>query len=135
MWAMTPEKVRCHVQGDERCNISYRCLTDSSGGQRKGRRQGQIGSMMALKDWEPMCHSPKALISPSLQRGKKTTSRPQSDILCLCSQQVFHTLECKLSVKEKGSYSFFKKWLHNSDCVIISINQSATKLFSIYNLI
>lgn len=63
MWALTPEKVRCRAQGDELCNISYRCLTDSSGGQRKGRRRGQIGQVMALKDWKPVCHSPQALIS------------------------------------------------------------------------
>lgn len=31
MWALTPEKVRCRAQGGELCNISYRCLTDSSG--------------------------------------------------------------------------------------------------------
>lgn len=71
MWALTPEKVRCCAQGEERGNISYRCLTDSSGGQRKGRQQGQIGRVMALKDWESACHGPQALISASLQRKNK----------------------------------------------------------------
>lgn len=76
MWVMTPEKVGCCARGDVPGNISYRCLTDSSVGHGKGRRQGQIGQAMSLKDWEPAGHSPEALIGASHQRKNNSLPDP-----------------------------------------------------------
>lgn len=72
MWALTPEKVRCRAQGGELRNISYRCLTDGSGGWRKGRWWGEIGKAMGFEGRGANMPQPLRLLEEVIKKKKKS---------------------------------------------------------------